>query len=155
MLFLAKIFMYLITIGVICIVFMQTQDMPLAASIYPTVVAIIVTLLLIIEIIRLLPSKAKSNPSNIGADIELSSEEQSDSGLRKAILVFGAIFLLISGLYLLGFYLTIPIFIFGYMTLEKEKLYWALLYASVVGALNWYVFGNLLNLPFPIGILWE
>ena len=155
MLLLAKIFMYLVTAGVTCIIFIYTQDMPIAASIYPEVVAIIVALLLIIEIIRALPSKVMSNSSNIGADIELSNEEQTDSGLRKASLVFGSIFILITGLYLFGFYLTIPIFIFGYMTLENEKPKWALLYASIVGGINWYVFGNLLNLPFPIGILWE
>ena len=48
MLFLAKIFMYLLTAAALSVIFVYSQDMPLAASIYPEIVAIIVGVLLVI-----------------------------------------------------------------------------------------------------------
>jgi len=155
MLFLARIFMYLLTAGVLYVMFAYSQEMPFAARIYPEIVSIIVGVLLIMEIVRAVPSKAGAQDHAIGADIEFSDDEKSEAGMRKAALVFASIFLLILGLYLFGFYATIPAFIFGYMVIEKEKPVWALVFAAVVGGINWYVFGELLSLPFPAGVLWE
>ena len=153
MLFLAKIFMYLLTAAVLSVIFVYSQDMPLAASIYPEVVAIIVGVLLVIEIIRAVPYGSGAADTSMGADIDLAEDEKTRWGMRKAGLVFGSIFLLLVGLYLFGFYITIPLFVFAYMLLEKESIFLSGIFAAVVGFINWYVFGELLSLPFPSGLL--
>ena len=84
MMFLAKIFMYLLTAAALSVIFVYSQDMPLAASIYPEIVAIIVGVLLVIEIIRAVPSGSGAADPSMGADIDLAEDEKTRWGMRKA-----------------------------------------------------------------------
>lgn len=86
-------------------------------------------------------------------DFEMSEEEESLSGRIAAAEQFGWLFALVSGLYLLGFYITIPAIVGLYLFRYRES--WLMVGGLTAGAwlMVWAIFDNLLNLPFPRGLL--
>ena len=56
---------------------------------------------------------------------------------------------------LIGFYIAIPLMVLAYMLRHKETLVMTILLPSGTGFATWYIFGHLLHLPFPPGLLLE
>lgn len=98
-----------------------------------------------------LVKKAKDTTGAV--DFEISEEEETRLGKLRALEQFGWLFGMFGGLYLLGFYITLPLMVVLYTLRYREKLWLTLALGSGIWFVVWAVFSNLLNLPFPKGIL--
>ena len=58
-------------------------------------------------------------------------------------------------LWLIGFYTAVPLMVLAYMLRHKETLVMTLSLPLGAGIATWYIFGHLLHLPFPPGLLLE
>lgn len=86
-------------------------------------------------------------------DFEMSEEEESLKGRIAAAEQFGWLGALLAGLYILGFYITIPGIIALYMARYRESWLMVIGAAVVSWFVVWAVFDNVLNLPFPRGLI--
>ncbi|MGA1206833.1 MAG: tripartite tricarboxylate transporter TctB family protein [Litorivicinaceae bacterium] len=98
-------------------------------------------------------------PPDVGAnapgavDFEITDDETSREGVRITIEQLAWIFGLFLGLWTLGFYLSVPVFVFAYLKRNGESWRLSLILAAVIAAVVRGLFNELLNLPFPQGVL--
>ena len=142
-------------IGLFAYVVVSSSDMPLEAKLYPWTIGIIALVLLTYQLFREILPPYKSEPDQTGVDIDFTDEEASKVGKRRALEVFGWMYGFAVLLWLIGFYIAIPLMVLAYMLRHKETLVMTILLPSGTGFATWYIFGHLLHLPFPPGLLLE
>ncbi|MBD21324.1 MAG: hypothetical protein CMM37_09825 [Rhodospirillaceae bacterium] len=142
-------------IGLFAYVVVSSSDMPLEAKLYPWTIGIIALVLLTYQLFREILPPSKSETDQTGVDIDFTDEEASKVGKRRALEVFGWMYGFAVLLWLIGFYIAIPLMVLAYMLRHKETLVMTILLPSGTGFATWYIFGHLLHLPFPPGLLLE
>ena len=142
-------------VGVFIYVLIEARDMPLQAKMFPWTLAIIALLLLAWTIVREVVFPAKTQSRETGADIDFTEEEASPEGKRRALELFGWIYGFGLALWLLGFFIAIPVMVFLYLLRHREGTTVTVVMPTVAGAVTWGLFDNLLHLPFPPGVLIE
>lgn len=133
-------------------------DMPEKAKLYPWVIGLVALALLVFQLIReLLPSQVKATPATqeTGADVDFTEEEASAAGKRRTLELFAWIYGFALSLWLLGFYIAIPVMVFSYLLRHREGWIITVTMPTVAGLATWGLFDNLLHLPFPPGVLFE
>jgi hypothetical protein len=128
-------------------------DWPFKAKLFPLSVSIPLLLLASIQLLQLLFGKAETNDS-AAVDIEFTSDVPPEIERRRVIAAFSWITGFIVCVYLIGFPLTVPLFIFVYLKLESG-VGW--LYTCLSTALTWAIFyglfEKLVHLQFEQGAL--
>ena len=142
-------------IGVFTYVVASSSDMPLQAKLYPWTIGIIALVLLAYQLIREILPPTKSETDQTGVDIDFTDEEASKVGKRRALEIFGWMYGFALLLWLVGFYTAIPLMVLAYMLRHKETLVITITLPAGTGLVTWYIFGHLLHLPFPPGLLLE
>ena len=142
-------------IGLFAYVVVSSSDMPLEAKLYPWTIGIIALVLLTYQLFREILPPSKSETDQTGVDIDFTDEEASKVGKRRALEVFGWMYGFAVLLWLIGLYIAIPLMVLAYMLRHKETLVMTILLPSGTGFATWYIFGHLLHLPFPPGLLLE
>ena len=130
--------------------------MPIQASLFPFTIGAIALALLTFQFIREVFLPEKGGPKeHSGADMDFTEEETTRAGKFRALELFAWIYGFAFGLWLLGFYVAIPLMIFLYLLRQREG--WIITIALPFGiwAATWGVFDRLLHLPFPPGVLIE
>lgn len=150
----------LVLLAVFAGVIVESADMPIQARLYPWVVGTIGLALLIWQLFREIVPRAEAAhgadaPDETGADLAFSGEEASPEGRRRALELFGWIYGFAGLLWLIGFYLAIPVMIALYLVRSRERAVTVIALAGGVGGASWLIFGHLLHLPFPPGVLIE
>ncbi|MBT5048236.1 MAG: tripartite tricarboxylate transporter TctB family protein [Rhodospirillaceae bacterium] len=130
-------------------------EMPIQAKLYPWTVGIIALVLLAYQLIREIMPSNGGNDRETGVDIDFTDEEASKAGKRKALELFGWLYGFALLLWLLGFFISVPLMVLAYMLRHKETLVMTLSLPVGCGAVTWVVFGHFLHLPFPPGIILE
>jgi hypothetical protein len=95
----------------------QSSDMPEKAKMYPWVVGLIALALLAFQLVReILPARGDEprETRETGADVDFTDEEASPEGRRRTLELFGWIYGFTLLLWLIGFYLSIPVMVFAY-----------------------------------------
>jgi hypothetical protein len=136
----------------------QSSDMPEKAKMYPWVVGLIALALLAFQLVReILPARGDEprETRETGADVDFTDEEASPEGRRRTLELFGWIYGFTLLLWLIGFYLSIPVMVFAYLLRHREGPILTVVMPTVAGLATWGLFDNLLNLPFPPGVLFE
>ena len=135
----------------------QAWEWRLQARLYPWAIGIPMLALALMHIIWELKGadkKPSSRPS--GAPVDFSFTKGIDPALarRRAINIFSWIFGFFAGIWLFGFDITIPGFVFLYLKVQSGEG-WGLSLALTGGAwfMLWGLFDWLLHLPFPEGQL--
>ena len=142
-------------IGLFAYVVVSSSDMPLEAKLYPWTIGITALVLLTYQLFREILPPSKSETDQTGVDIDFTDEEASKVGKRRALEVFGWMYGFAVLLWLIGFYIAIPLMVLADMLRHKETLVMTILLPSGTGFATWYIFGHLLHLPFPPGLLLE
>ncbi len=133
----------------------EAWDMPIQARLYPWTIGIIALALLAFQFVReLIPSK-KASSRETGVDIDFTDEEASRAGKIKALELFGWLYGFAILLWLLGFFISVPLMVLGYMIRHKESMVLTISLPLGCGFVTWLVFGNFLHLPFPPGVILE
>ena len=134
---------------------MEAADMPFQAKIYPWVVGLIGLALLAWQLGREILFAPKVASRETGADIDFTEEEASREGRRRALEVFGWLYGFAAALWLIGFHAGIPVMVFLYLLRHGERMTILISLPAGAAAATWLLFGELLHLPFPPGLLIE
>ena len=148
-------FLTLCFIALFAYVVIEASDMPLQAKLYPWTIGIIALVLLAYQLVREILPPAKTETDQTGVDIDFTEEESSKVGKRRALELFGWMYGFALVLWLIGFYTAVPLMVLAYMLRHKETLVMTLSLPLGAGIATWYIFGHLLHLPFPPGLLLE
>jgi len=130
-------------------------DMPTEAKLYPWVVGIIALALLAYQFVREIMPSAEDNSRETGVDMDFTDEEASKQGKRRAVELFGWLYGFALLLWLIGFYIAVPLMVLAYMLRHKETLVLTISLPLGMGFATWLLFGHFLHLPFPPGVLFE
>ena len=83
-----------------------------------------------------------------------SAPEDAPGGGQAALVVLGWMALFVALVLLLGFQLSVPLFIFGYLVLSgRERWPLSLALAGIAWGLFYLLFEKLLHFPFEAGVL--
>lgn len=88
------------------------------------------------------------------ADYAITEDELTRSGRLAAVEQFCWLWGLIGGLWLLGFYVSIPLMMGLYLLRYRENLRVVIPLSAGIWLAVWGLFDKFLNLPFPRGQLW-
>ncbi len=133
----------------------ESWDMPVQAKLYPWVIGLIALALLAWQLTReVMPSQEK-NSRETGVDMDFTEEEASAVGKRRAMELFCWLYGFAALLWLIGYYLAIPLMVLAYMLRHRETLIITIALPTGAGITTWLVFGYFLHLPFPPGVLIE
>ena len=148
----------LLTVAIILLfsyIVVESSEMPIQAKMYPYTIGIIALLLLAYQLVREILPAAKTETDKTGVDIDFTAEESSKQGKRRALELFAWMYGFALLLWLIGFYTAAPLMVLAYMLRHKETLVVTIALPLGTGIATWYIFGHLLHLPFPPGVLLE
>ncbi len=131
------------------------KDWRLQARLYPWVIGIPMVVLAIIQVIFDLKGIERKQEDAAPVDFQFSQPTLEPAvARRRAINMFSWFFGFFFGVWLLGFSLTIPLMVFGYMYIQsKEKLWLSLTLTAIAWVCFYALFVRLLTLPFPEGTI--
>ena len=128
-------------------------DWPFKAALFPLSVSIPLLLLAGIQLVQLLVGKDDIIES-AAVDLEFSSDVAPEIERRRVISAFVWIAGFIFSVYMIGFPLAVPLFIFFYLRCESDVGWlWALAATAITWALFYALFQRLVHLQFEQGAL--
>ena len=142
-------------IAVFAYVVIASWDMPIEARLYPWSIGLIALTLLAYQLVREILPSSEQILRETGADFDFTEEESSPEGKRRAVELFAWLYGFAALLWLIGFYLAIPLMVFLYMLRHRETRILTIALPLGTGTATWGVFGYFLHLPFPPGVLLE
>ncbi|MBK17273.1 MAG: hypothetical protein CMM52_00330 [Rhodospirillaceae bacterium] len=148
-------FLTLCFIALFAYIVVASADMPLQAKLYPWTIGIIALILLLYQLVRELLPPSEPETDETGVDIDFTEEESSKEGKRRALELFAWMYGFALLLWLIGFFTAVPVMVLAYMLRHKETLIMTISLPFGAGLATWYIFGHLLHLPFPPGLLLE
>ncbi|AFP30224.1 tripartite tricarboxylate transporter TctB family protein [Marinobacter sp. BSs20148] len=157
----------LVTLGLLFVfgyVVLEAVGQPIQAKLFPMTVGIIGFVLVAIQFGRELwtawraceGSLAENTDPQEGAtDFAITDIEKTSIGRLRAAEQFGWLAGLLGGLFLLGFYISVPLMVCLYLLRHRERPRLIIIMTVGVALVVWGVFNQLLNLPFPQGLILE
>lgn len=157
MTFKPRIVLTLLFIAAFGYAMIASWSMPFQALLFPWTISLIGLSLLLVQLYRDLTAGAAVTKDNepSGADMDFTEEETTAAGRKIALELFGWIYGLVAGLWLIGFHAAIPLFVGLYLLRSGIHVYLTAVLAFSMWLVTWLVFDSLLNLPFPRGVLIE
>lgn len=135
------------------------KDWRLQARLYPWVIGIPMIALAVIHFVRelLAGEETKKPEADSGAtpvDFQFSQDVDPRLARARTFNIFGWIFGFFAAIYLLGFQISVPLFVFLYLKVQsREPWPISLGLTAFAWLLFWGLFDWLLKLPFPEGAL--
>lgn len=133
----------------------SSWDMPIQARLYPMTIGLIALALLAWLVLREVLPSAVENSRETGVDMDFTEVEASTQGKRRALELFGWMYGFAAALWLIGFYIAIPLMVLLYLIRHRETRVITIALPLGIGITTWAVFGHFLHLPFPPGFLIE
>ena len=128
-------------------------DWPFKAKLFPLSVSIPLLLLASMQLLQLIFGETETNDS-AAVDIEFSSDVPPEIERRRVITAFSWIAGFILCVYLIGFPLTIPLFIFTYLRFESGiDLLPTIAATAITWAMFYGLFQKLVHLQFEQGAI--
>lgn len=142
-------------IAMFAYVVFASSDMPIQAKLYPWTIGLIALTMLAYQLVREILPSAQRNSRETGVDFDFTDEEASPEGKRRAVELFGWLYGFAALLWLIGYYLAIPLMVLAYMVRHRETRIVTIALPLGAGTVTWVIFGYFLHLPFPPGVLLE
>jgi len=137
----------------------EARDWRLQARLYPWVIGIPMVGLSVIHMIRGLkgaPDKPSRQPSDAPVDFQFTRGIAPALARRRALNIFSWIFGFFVGIWLLGFAIAIPGFVFLYLKVQSGEGWGrSLVLTGAAWLIFWGLFDRLLHLPFPEGMVFS
>jgi tripartite tricarboxylate transporter TctB family protein len=133
----------------------EAKDWRLQAKLYPWVIGIPMVILAFVQVIFDLKGFERKQEDATPVDFQFAQTTVEPTvARRRAINMFTWFFGFFFGIWLIGFSLTIPLMVFGYMYIQSKEKLWLSLTLTAIAWLCFYgLFVRLLTLPFPDGII--
>ncbi len=128
-------------------------------GLFPMVVGVVGIIVIVVHFVAKAIRESEKIPAGTGAnapgavDFEITEDETSREGIRITIEQLAWVFGLFLSLWAFGFYLSVPVFVFAYLKRNGESWRLSLILATVMAVVVRGLFNELLNLPFPQGVL--
>lgn len=149
----AAIFSFVFLIFFIVFAYLA-KDWRLQARLYPWAIGIPMVVLALVQLILDLKGIERKQQNAAPVDLQLGQTVEPALALRRTRNIFSWFFGFFLGVWLIGFSLTIPLMVFGYMYVQsKEKLWLSLTLTAVAWVFFYSLFVKLLTLPFPEGVI--
>lgn len=157
----------LVTLSLLLIfgyVIFEALGKPMQAKLFPMTVGILGFLLIAIQLVRELwtawkkdhtKPEGETKEEGGAADFAITDVEKSRIGRLRAAEQFAWLAGLLAGLFLLGFYISLPLMVGLYLWRHQESPRFIFIMTVSVAVVVWGVFNQLLNLPFPQGLMLE
>jgi len=142
----------------------EAAGKPMQAKLFPMTVGILGVALITVQLVKELwvawrthhtGSEQSADQQGGAADFAITDVEKSRVGRLRAAEQFGWIAGLLAGLFLVGFYLAVPLMVGLYLWRHQERPVFVMCMVAGVAAVVWGVFDKLLYLPFPKGLIFE
>lgn len=133
----------------------EAQEWRMQARLYPLAIGIPMLVLAIIQLILDLKGVERKQ-SDDAAPVDFQFAQAIDPVLarKRTFNIFGWFFGFFIGIWLLGFTITIPLMVFGYLKIQSGEKWWlSLTFTAIAWFFFWSLFVRLLNLPFPDGLI--
>jgi len=145
---------FLMAIIVVVVVFLMYSltYVEFRTKFMPVLVSSITLVLSIVALIQEFRAAVESN--GIEKQEEGEKPMQADAPLSGYLKAFGWFFLLIAGVYVLGFFIAIPLWIFFYFWKHGQRWWAAILQGVGVILITYLVFVVLLQVDFYQGLIW-
>ncbi len=131
----------------------SASSWPLKARLFPLVTAIPLLVLALVQLFLDLRGKAEATDSH-ASDIALSTDVPPAIARRRTLLTFTWMAAFVALVFLVGFPLAVPIFLFSYLTLQSaEGFLRSLALTAAAWGFFYGVFERLLRLPFGGGVV--
>jgi Tripartite tricarboxylate transporter TctB family len=148
-----RIFFCVFLLAVAASAIYMALDWPFKAALFPLSVSIPLLILASIQLLQLIFGKAETNDS-AALDLEFSSDVPPEIERRRVITAFAWIVGFILTVYLIGFPLTVPLFIFFYLRFESGIGWLRTIAATAISwAMFYALFQKLVHLQFEEGAI--
>jgi putative tricarboxylic transport membrane protein len=125
----------------------EAKDWPLGAALMPRIIAVAGLVFWALRIILLLRKRPQSDARIM--DTGFTSVGDGRDAMKRFIIIFGSIITLITGIWLVGWHVALPAYVFLYLLIFGRIRWWkALLCAAAFLALLLGVYGELFNTPW-------
>ncbi len=148
----------LFLLGLFAFAVVEVRDMPFNARVYPWAIGFPAMGLLLYQLVKDVRPWGSGGRSDEGvgtADIEFTGEENTPAARRKTVELFAWIYGFVFSLWLIGYFVSLPLMVFAYLKRHGESWLLSLTLSAGTWALLWGVFDQLLHLPFPEGRVFE
>lgn len=160
----------LIMVALFSFILIDGAGQPIQARLFPMTVGVVGLFLSVIQLIKEFvviikrvrahavegyveaPEVATNDPAG-ASDFAITAEEKTKLGRLRAAEQFLWLGGMIIGLWLIGFHVAVPAMVGLYLLRHRESLFVVGGVTAGVAVVVWAVFDNLLNLPFPTGVL--
>jgi hypothetical protein len=148
----AEILFSLMMVLVFAVVLYQASGWRIYAKLLPWVIGFPMLAMALVQLtLDLRKGASEPEPTSPGGMVD---EIPSDLARKRTLIVVGYLLGLFVAIWLLGFSISIPLFIFLYLKLESDESWWL---SILLGALAWGciigLFEGVLDQPFPSGLL--
>lgn len=153
----------LVLVILFAFVLFDAMGKPIQARLFPMMVGGIGLALTLVqlfkEIVALLRWKgeagSKEDAQQGATDFAITDEEKTRAGKLRAAEQFLWIGALVAALWLVGFHVGVPLVVGLYLYRQRESWLIVLGVSAGIAVVVWGAFDQLLNLPFPPGVLME
>jgi hypothetical protein len=131
----------------------EAQGWRMQARLYPWAIGIPMLILAIIQVILDFKGVERKQKDDVATvDFQFAQAVDPVLARKRTFNIFGWLFGFFIGIWLLGFNITIPLMVFGYLKIQSGEKWWlSLTLTAFAGFFFWSLFVWLLNLPFPDG----
>jgi hypothetical protein len=126
---------------------------PFKAALFPLAVSIPLLVLSAVQLLQVIYGKGETN-GGAAVDLEFSSDVPPDVDRRRVMTMFAWIIAFIICVYLIGFPLTVPLFIFCYLKFQSEVTWLPTIAATAITWIIFYgLFQWLVHIQFEPGVI--
>lgn len=130
-----------------------TKDWPFNTALYPRVVSVPFILLATAEFVLSLRGRDGGDGGR-AMDVQISAATDPPTAMRRTLIALGWLLAFFGGIWLLGFVVAVPVFVFAYLKFGgRESWVTSLGLAAAAWAGFYGLFVRLLHLPFLPGVL--
>jgi hypothetical protein len=123
------------------------------AKLFPLSISIPLLMLATVQLLLILFGKEETNEGG-AMDVEFSTDVAPEIVRRRVLGIFGWIIAFIALVYLLGFPITVPLFIFLYLKFQSEVNWlWTILLTAITWGCFYFLFQSLVHIQFETGAL--
>lgn len=131
----------------------SASSWPLKAKLFPLVTAIPLFILALVQLVLDLRGKGEPEGATAG-DIALATDVPPALARRRTLLTFAWMAAFVALVFLIGFPLAVPLFLFCYLMFQSSEGLWrSLALTAAAWGFFYGLFERLLRLPFGAGIV--
>ena len=123
------------------------------AKLFPLSISIPLLMLAIVQLLLILFGKAETSEGG-AMDVEFSTDVDPEIVRHRVLGIFGWIIAFIALVYLLGFPITVPLFIFLYLKFQSEVTWlWTIVITGITWGCFYMLFQYLVHIQFETGAI--